>query len=114
MTQSCKREQDPRWIRLSEKYLQHLLEECGLIKEEMDRHDLDSIRPKAHRIKGTAGTYRLGNIATAAADLENLAKGGEEEAARQALEAMIRAVYSKLQELHPGTIPPNTARGSCE
>jgi len=110
MTQLFKREQVPRWIQLTEKYLQHLLKECGLIKEEVDRHDLDTVRSKAHRIKGTAGTYRLDSIAKLAADLECQATDGQDEAARRVVEALIRTVYSKLQEQHSDTSPTDTKR----
>ncbi len=109
------REQDPRWVQLTIKYLQHLLDECQLITRAVQTCDLETVRAKAHRIKGTAGTYKLGDIAVSAADLEKSVTTSEsEEMALQALKTMAQSVHCKMQELNSETDASIPERTSCD
>lgn len=101
MTKPTTREQDPRWIQLTKKYMEHLVEECNLITDAVDRHDLETVQAKAHSIRGTVGTYQLQDIACAATDLENSAIVGSEETALQAIEIMTGLIHHRLEHLAP-------------
>ena len=77
---------------LTVQYLESLTLQLANIVKMIDAGDATAVEEAAHRVKGTAGTYRLHEVACSAEQLEDAAKVNDLNGMQQAGIAMLRAL----------------------
>ena len=70
----------PRSARMCELFLEHARDDLEFIQEAAAIEDMESLRLKAHRLKGSAYTFGAQQLGDKAAELERLAKAGNHDA----------------------------------
>ena len=80
------------WAELTAEYLLDLPDQFEQIRRKLEIRDYSAIKKHAHRIKGTAGTYHLDDIATAAKALEQFAENRDRSGIERTLTAVIRMI----------------------
>jgi len=67
------------WTQLTSKYLRSLPQQLDEIRSVLEAADYSAIKKRAHRIKGTSGTYHLEGISKGAAQIERVADSKDAE-----------------------------------
>lgn len=89
------------WAELTAEYLLDLPDQFEQIRRRLEIRDYSTIKKHAHRIKGTAGTYHLDDIATAAKALEQFAEDRDRAGVERTLTAVIRMIKTSPAEQNP-------------
>ena len=95
------------WTELTLKYLRNLPQQLDEIRATLAMEDYAEIKKHAHRIKGTAGTYRLKAVSQATTELEHLANSSDPDAIATAInkvERLVELATSRLDSLTDGAI----------
>ena len=87
------------WEQLTGRYLSDLPRQLREIQFMLQAGDYTAVKGHAHRVKGTAATYRLGSIARGFAQLEQLAESGDLQAMRDVLDRIMRMVELEAANL---------------
>lgn len=96
---------DQAWAQLTSRYLRDLPHQLDGIRTVLEVKDYSAIKKQAHRIKGTAGTYRLDAISKSAAQLERLADTQNSDAIAAAINKVKRLVELETNRLNSQTVP---------
>ena len=109
---------DRAWTQLTWKYLNDLPQQLDGIRTILEIKDYSTIKKKAHRIKGTSGTYHLETISQSAAQLERLAESRNHHAISSVINKVSRLIEletkrlgSRLQNF-ANEVPPNSQTAS--
>jgi HPt (histidine-containing phosphotransfer) domain-containing protein len=95
-----KLEHQQAWVQLRAKYLKDLLGQLDEIRDILAVKDYVTIKKRAHRIKGTSGTYCLDAIAQGAAKLERLADKQNPNAIVSGIDKVTRLVELETNRLN--------------
>jgi len=87
------------WAELTAKYLNDLPRQLDGIRSILQLKDYTRIKSRAHRIKGTSGTYRLDTISKSAARLEHLADSRNSHTIVTAINKVMRLVELETKRL---------------
>jgi HPt (histidine-containing phosphotransfer) domain-containing protein len=94
------------WAELTTRYLNDLPHQLEGIRSILQLKDYDKVKDKAHRIKGTSGTYRLARISKSAARLERLADSRNPHTIAAAINKVMRLVELETKRLNSQTLSP--------
>lgn len=95
---------DQAWAQLTSRYLRDLPHQLDGIRTALEVKDYSTIKKQAHRIKGTAGTYRLDAISKSAAQLERLGDTQNSDAIVAAINKLRRLVELETNRLNSLTV----------
>ncbi|MHC4573028.1 MAG: Hpt domain-containing protein [Planctomycetota bacterium] len=88
------------WSRLLAQYLHDLPRQLKDMRTTLEVKDFASIKKQAHRIRGTAGTYRFDSISRRAAQLERFADSRNSDAIVAAIDKVMRLVEMETKNLN--------------
>lgn len=94
------------WAQLTAKYLNDLPHQLDGIRSILQLKDYAKIKNRAHRIKGTSGTYRLDTISKSAARLERLADSRNPHTVATAINKVMRLVELETKKLNSRMLSP--------
>ena len=81
---------DPEFAAIVEEFVEHLRERLATMQSHCDAGQLDDLAREAHWLKGSGGTAGFDVFTVPAAELEQLAKRGDADAAGKALTSIQR------------------------
>ena len=87
------------WAELTAKYLNDLPHQLDGIRSILELKDYAKIKDRAHRIKGTSGTYHLDTISESAARLERVADSRNPHTIATAINKVMRLVELETKRL---------------
>ncbi|HEG43973.1 MAG TPA: Hpt domain-containing protein [Phycisphaerales bacterium] len=96
---SCGGGRAAKWKKLLVRYLRALPAQVEEMGRALDSQDMSTVGIEAHRIKGTAGTYGLAEIAETADRIEVLAESQEQEKVHKDIERLAQLVQLRISEL---------------
>ena len=88
------------WAELTAKYLNDLPRQLDGIRSILELRDYAKVKNRAHRIKGTSGTYRLDSISKSVARLERLADSQNPHTIATAINKVMRLVELETKKLN--------------
>ncbi len=88
------------WAELTAKYLNDLPSQLNRIRSILELKDYAKLKNRAHRIKGTSGTYRLDTISKSAARLERLADSRNPHTIVTAINKVMRLVELETKRVN--------------
>jgi len=88
------------WAELTARYLNDLPHQLNGIRSILELKDYARVKNRAHRIKGTSGTYRLEAISKSAARLERLADSRNPHTIATAINKVMRLVEVETKRLN--------------
>jgi len=92
------------WAELTAKYLNDLPRQLDGIRSILELKDYARIKNRAHRIKGTSGTYRLDTISKSIARLERLADSRNPHTIASAINKVMRLVELETKRVNSRTL----------
>lgn len=99
------------WAQLAAEYLRDLPRQLDEIRAVLELKDYARIKKQAHRIKGTAGTYRFGAISEGAAELESATDSHDSDRIATVINKLVRLVELETGRL---TSRPVSSAGNSE
>jgi CheY-like chemotaxis protein/HPt (histidine-containing phosphotransfer) domain-containing protein len=92
----------PRSARMYELFVEHAQDDLEFIQEAAAIEDMEALRLRAHRLKGSAYTFGAEQLGDKAAELERLAKAGERDGARTIADLI--TIYSRTEKALNGQL----------